>query len=116
MSKRAVFNVTVAGSNITTALLPVLIALRVSDKVTALHFECQLSARFILRLPTTSVGAVAGCDYCRNHCCLSSRILLKPDPFWWGLSGQTVLDPDRADHAGISGSSGSAASTSQAGY
>ena len=33
MSKRAVFNVTVAGTNITTALLPVLIALRVSDKV-----------------------------------------------------------------------------------
>jgi hypothetical protein len=33
MSKRAVFNVTVAGSNITTALLPVLIGLRVSDKV-----------------------------------------------------------------------------------
>jgi phage protein D len=33
MSKRAQFNVTVAGSNITTALLPVLIGLRVSDKV-----------------------------------------------------------------------------------
>jgi len=33
MSKRAVFNVTVAGSNITTALMPVLIGLRVSDKV-----------------------------------------------------------------------------------
>ena len=33
MSKRAVFNVTVAGSNITTALLPVLIGLRVADKV-----------------------------------------------------------------------------------
>jgi len=33
MSKRALFNVTVAGSNITTALMPVLIGLRVSDKV-----------------------------------------------------------------------------------
>ncbi len=33
MGKRAVFNVTVARSNITTALLPVLIGLRVSDKV-----------------------------------------------------------------------------------
>lgn len=33
MSKRAAFNVTVAGTNITTALLPVLIGLRVSDKV-----------------------------------------------------------------------------------
>ena len=33
MSKRALFNVTVAGSNITKALLPVLIGLRVSDKV-----------------------------------------------------------------------------------
>ncbi|WP_412506666.1 phage late control D family protein [Roseovarius sp. SYSU LYC5161] len=33
MSKRAVFNVTVAGTNITTALIPVLLGLRVSDKV-----------------------------------------------------------------------------------
>lgn len=33
MSKRAVFMVTVAGSNITTTLLPVLISLTVSDKV-----------------------------------------------------------------------------------
>jgi hypothetical protein len=33
MSKRALFNVTVAGSNITTVLMPVLIGLRVSDKV-----------------------------------------------------------------------------------
>lgn len=33
MSKRAVFNVTVAGTNITTALMPVLLGLRVSDKV-----------------------------------------------------------------------------------
>jgi hypothetical protein len=33
MGKRAVFNVTVAGTNITTILLPVLIGLRVSDKV-----------------------------------------------------------------------------------
>lgn len=33
MYKRAVFDVTVAGSNITTALLPVLISLTVSDKV-----------------------------------------------------------------------------------
>lgn len=33
MGKRAVFNVTVAGTNITTTLLPVLIGLRVSDKV-----------------------------------------------------------------------------------
>jgi phage protein D len=33
MGKRAVFNVTVAGTNITTVLLPVLIGLRVSDKV-----------------------------------------------------------------------------------
>ena len=33
MSKRAIFSVTVAGSNISTALLPVLIGLSVSDKV-----------------------------------------------------------------------------------
>mgnify|MGYP001552067445 CR=1 FL=1 len=33
MSKRALFNVTVAGTNITTALMPVLLGLRVSDKV-----------------------------------------------------------------------------------
>ena len=33
MSKRALFNVTVAGTNITTALRPVLIGLQVSDKV-----------------------------------------------------------------------------------
>jgi hypothetical protein len=33
MSKRAVFSVTVAGTNITTAVRPVLIGLRVSDKV-----------------------------------------------------------------------------------
>jgi phage protein D len=33
MSKRAAFNVTVAGTNITTAILPVLLGLRVSDKV-----------------------------------------------------------------------------------
>lgn len=33
MSKRAVFNVTVAGTNITTALMPVLMGLQVSDKV-----------------------------------------------------------------------------------
>ena len=33
MSKRAVFMVSVAGTNITSTLLPVLISLRVSDKV-----------------------------------------------------------------------------------
>lgn len=33
MSKRALFNVTVAGTNITTALMPVLLGLQVSDKV-----------------------------------------------------------------------------------
>jgi uncharacterized protein len=33
MSKRAVFNVTVAGTNITTALMPVLLGMSVSDKV-----------------------------------------------------------------------------------
>lgn len=33
MSKRALFNVTVAGSNITTALMPVLLGLQISDKV-----------------------------------------------------------------------------------
>ena len=33
MSKRAAFNVTVAGTNITTAILPVLLSLNVSDKV-----------------------------------------------------------------------------------